>query len=250
MPNINESFLEAINKGYKNYSIHGARSNQKIRPIHGRIGEVLEKMLPKEEGYEIEALGLTDSEGQTPMSNGHMKNTDIRICQNNIIKGFIEVKCAMSSYGKNKQNYQENMIGECAMVKDCLNEDGNEIPVWYMSIIPQHVPNVDNNGKIVSIETFNEEDALSYQKLANSRIGKQVMDVSSTYVIDTGNEEYLKRLKENNETFDISSDDYKNSLKISYSDIDKLYNKKEVKEYITNNFESDMKKFVTLVRNI
>jgi len=119
-----------------------------------------------------------------------------------------------------------------------------------MSIIPQHVPNVDNNGKIVSIETFNEEDALSYQKLANSRIGKQVMDVSSTYVIDTGNEEYLKRLKENNETFDISSDDYKNSLKISYSDIDKLYNKKEVKEYITNNFESDMKKFVTLVRNI
>ena len=157
MPNINESFLEAINKGYKNYSIHGARSNQKIRPIHGRIGEVLEKMLPKEEGYEIEALGLTDSEGQTPMSNGHMKNTDIRICQNNVIKGFIEVKCAMSSYGKNKQNYQENMIGECAMVKDCLNEDGNEIPVWYMSIIPQHVPNVDNNGKRPFIFTKTQE---------------------------------------------------------------------------------------------
>jgi hypothetical protein len=71
-----ESFIAAIEESFRMYKKHGARSTEKLKPIHQYIATVLKSIWGS--GFEVHYLG-TDTKELTVAGKHYPKDIDITI---------------------------------------------------------------------------------------------------------------------------------------------------------------------------
>lgn len=128
----NNCLLTHVLSSFKIYLKTSARSNQKLKILHGCIAEDIAQRLGKK--YEVKSLGY--QEGKEAKIQGRYidKNVDIAIVHQQKPIAGIGVKFVMGNYTQNSNNYFENMLGETANIR-C-----NGIAYFQIFIIPEHLP--------------------------------------------------------------------------------------------------------------
>ena len=159
----NLEFLTTLKKSFLKYLETGARSNEKLKILHGAAAtDILEKLnVNSRENYSVFSLGYGKNKEQKITGRYIDKSVDITVCKNNLPVAGIAVKFVMSNYMQNSNNYFENMLGETANIR-CGN-----IPYFQIFIIPDKVPYFDINKKISKWESINSHNLKKYIKLSN-----------------------------------------------------------------------------------
>lgn len=164
MPNVNCAFLDKVKESFRLYLDTGARSNEKLKPIHSFIADALKQKLNDPE-LTLCSLRPGQRGGEKSVAGRYMdKNVDIAVCRGENVLGAIGFKFVMSNYKQNSNNYFENMLGETANIR-C-----NRIPYFQVLVLLKELPYYDNNGKITRVEHINEHNLHKYIKLSEDNI--------------------------------------------------------------------------------
>lgn len=245
---FNNYLLKNIYNTTENYSKFGARSNKKVFPLHGAIAKSLSSIFKEKDGYKIESFGYTNKEGKCPTLYGDEKDIDIKISKNDIPIACIMVKYICSSYTKNAKNYLETMQGETASLRTIKNENGNNIIVWQILVLPEYIPNYNSKNICTGIEKIDEKKINKYVKVCNAdKKQYSTPNLTSVYLINTNNLEYLEDHKSSKKKVDIKDCDYIRNIHISYSNIDDKDYSEETKEFLKKDFGSDLEQFSNLI---
>ena len=175
----NEAFLSAINSSFQAYLKTGARSNEKLKVLHGFIAGALSEKLGQD--FKIASLGWGEGKEQIIKGRYINKNVDIVVSRGDNVVAGIAVKFVMSNYAQNSNNYFENMLGETANIR-C-----NGIPYFQVLILTQNAPYFENNGTISKIEEITENNLRKYHVLSadNSDLYFHSPDKTLLYVVKT-----------------------------------------------------------------
>lgn len=173
---------ESLIESQKRYYTDGPRSNKKLIPPHQWIKETLKKHLGDD--YEFYAKGENntkyDKEYKVP-GKLYEKIEDITIIKNEKILGVVSFKFVGSNYKQNKNNYFENLIGEC------FNIQSAGIPFCYVFVLKEKIPYFNQDKTFKKYEHLNAQDFFKYIKLnsldENDAVPKKmslmIMDVFS-----------------------------------------------------------------------
>lgn len=155
----NEDFLKIISDSFVEFLKTSARSNRKLKILHGAIANDIKNRLGSE--YTIHSLGYGN--GKEAKINGRYidKIVDIVISKNENNLAGIGVKFVMNNYSQNSNNYFENMLGETANIR------ANKKKYFQIFIIPEKIPYYDNKGKIKKWEQITSHNVDKYIKLSN-----------------------------------------------------------------------------------
>ncbi|TPE58060.1 hypothetical protein FJO69_00420 [[Mycoplasma] falconis] len=158
---MTKEFLEVVKDSFFAYLNSGARSNQKLKSLHSKIGEdILFKINQlsqnKEDKYKIVSINENSSEEYLLHGRYIDKKIDIAILKNNNFIACISVKFFMSNIKQNKNNYFENMLGETANVRT------QNYKYFQFILMPISVPYFDKNKNIKKWEHVNESDLGKY----------------------------------------------------------------------------------------
>ncbi len=161
----------ALQQSYTNYLHSGARSTEKLLPLHKFLGAQFKSI---HNGAQIVTkLGDLDGELKAPGAY-YPKNVDIaavtggltRISNKSFavqdidqILGILGVKFVSSNFKQNANNYFENMMGETA------NIQAKGIPYSHFIAVPIEIPYFNNQGQITRLETLSEGDLKKYVTL-------------------------------------------------------------------------------------
>jgi hypothetical protein len=153
--------LEAYIKAYANF---GARSSEKLKPVHGELATRIEreyKSLGKL-NFSISALGHEKSNKEISVPGVfYNKNSDITILdKNGKPVGIIAAKFPISNFAQNANNYFEGMLGETANLRL------NKIVVAHAILLPYKLPYY-KNAKAESDKVISK-----IEKIANKHIDK------------------------------------------------------------------------------
>jgi hypothetical protein len=176
----NRGFLDVLKASFLKYLETGARSNKKLKILHGGISrdlsEKLEAANDSEALYSIASLGFGD--GKERKINGRYvdKNIDITISKNGNPVAGIAVKYVMSNYKQNSNNYFEGMLGETANIR-C-----KRIPYFQIFVIPDKIPYFDKSGDITNWECIDEQNLKKYIMLSNDNIDTFLHSPNKTLV--------------------------------------------------------------------
>ncbi len=155
---LNKNFLKALTNSFQTYLKTGARSNEKLKILHGRIANDINSILGKD--YKIHSLGFAEGKEIKIQGRYINKAVDLTIKHREKIIAGIAVKFVMSNYSQNSNNYFENMLGETANIK-CA-----KIPYFQILILPNELPYYKNNGEISKIEKITETNLKKYVVLS------------------------------------------------------------------------------------
>lgn len=155
----NEDFLNVISKSFIEFLNTSARSNKKLKILHGAIAEDIEKKLGS--NYTIYSLGCGN--GKEVKINGRYmdKTVDIAIYKDKKDLGAIGVKFVMNNYSQNSNNYFENMLGETANIR------ANKKKYFQIIVLPEELPYYDKSGDITHWEKITNHNIDKYIKLSN-----------------------------------------------------------------------------------
>jgi len=111
----NGDFLKIISDSFVEFLKTSARSNRKLKILHGAIANDIKNRLGSE--YTIHSLGYGN--GKEAKINGRYidKIVDIVISKNENNLAGIGIKFVMNNYSQNSNNYFENMLGETANIR-------------------------------------------------------------------------------------------------------------------------------------
>jgi len=164
----NSQFLNVLKHSFMKYLDTGARSNEKLKILHGAISEDLSAKLQAGKDtmatYSVASLGFkTGREGRV---KGRYvdKTVDITVSKDGLPISSVAVKFVMSNYMQNSNNYFENMLGETANIR-C-----NGIPYFQIFVIPDKVPYFDISRKITKWESINDHNLEKYITLSKDNI--------------------------------------------------------------------------------
>ncbi|RXJ69301.1 hypothetical protein CRV08_04640 [Halarcobacter ebronensis] len=223
-------FLSKIEESYLSY-LDNARSVNKIIPIHSFISEAVQFLLGdsyivKSHGYD---LSNEKSYNEIKVKGKYYsKDVDIAVMKNGNVLGAIGLKFICSNYLQNANNYFEGMLGETANLRLENNIYSQLI------ILPEYVPYFYNNKVCSKIEEIKDAHIEKYIKLMEDRkTFYHRPDTLSLVLIDTGNKRFLNEMKENKIPLNTSSNEYKDSVNITYSD---LYNNEAIEKERTKQF--------------
>lgn len=177
-------FLQALSQSFKNYLEYGARSTEKLKPIHLFLAQTLQDIFG--EGYEIHY----DSDAINPKivytrnykgkkkgepkgepfkelkvtGKYYDKNVDVAITKDGNPVFCLGIKFVTSNYEQNSNNYFEAMLGET------LNLQGNSILYAHLTIFRKHTPyykksNKGETKKLKKIETVAFDKLKKYVEL-------------------------------------------------------------------------------------
>jgi hypothetical protein len=155
-------FLKALSQSFENYLRFGARSKEKLKPMHTFLAETLQTIFG--ENYGVFYLG-EESRELTVEGKYYPKNIDITITYNKQPVFCLGVKFITSNYKQNANNYFESMVGET------VNIQGQTIPYAQVIVFryetPYYKKNLDDQkDKIPSkIEVINQKDISKYVNL-------------------------------------------------------------------------------------
>ena len=171
----NYEFLEVLKKSFLVYLTTGARSNEKLKVLHGAISaDVNDRLCDRK--YTVSSLGY--GAGKEKNINGRYidKAVDITISEKGKAIAGIAVKFVMSNYSQNSNNYFENMLGETANIRSA------QIPYFQVFVIPDKMPYFDKSGDITKWETITTHNLDKYIKLSNDNIDNYMHTPNKTLV--------------------------------------------------------------------
>lgn len=177
---IYNSIEEALQESRSILLNSSNRSNEKLYPLHGYVGQsILDQLLLEEDGdaYGIDGLSMpiSSKDKQTETINGKLyfkgkekkikaryydKKTDLLVYKNKIDLMPIFLKSVVSNYKQNSHNYFDNMLGESV---SSLNAG---MPVAQVFFCPHKVPYYDKGHTMVRMETISKKDLDPYVKLS------------------------------------------------------------------------------------
>jgi len=176
----NSHFLDVIKASFMKYLEYGARSNEKLKILHGAISDDLMVRIKKantmDDTYSINSLG--HGLGQEKKISGRYmdKAIDITINKNGEPAAGIGVKFVMSNYQQNSNNYFENMLGETANIR-CA-----DMPYFQILIIPDIMPYFDKENKITKWERVNKYNLEKYIILSQDNVEQYLHTPNKTLI--------------------------------------------------------------------
>ena len=167
-PNLYAGLYNAIRDSYFNYLRFGDRSEKKLKPLHGWIGNTISSFIPKER-YDV--YFLNGKEVQTECEY-YKKMIDVAIVKKDVkvikikrvfytpeIEMAISIKFITSNFKQNANNYFENLLGECANLR------ARGIKFGHFVIFRDRMPYFESNKKIKRWEILEDRDINKYIKL-------------------------------------------------------------------------------------
>ncbi|MBQ9978336.1 MAG: hypothetical protein IJP20_00920 [Clostridia bacterium] len=171
----NYEFLEVLKQSFLVYLRTGARSNEKLKVLHGAISKDIHNRL-NDRQYAISSLGYGAGKEKTIDGKYINKAVDITISEKGKAIAGIAVKFVMSNYSQNSNNYFENMLGETANIRSA------QIPYFQIFVIPDIIPYFDRSGNITKWETISAHNLDKYIKLSYDNIDNYMHTPNKTLV--------------------------------------------------------------------
>lgn len=188
-----DSFLQALSKAFSVYNTFGARSTEKLLPIHLWFAEVIARTLGA--GYSVRSLGK-DGEVKLP-GKYYSKALDISVLKGEKVIATISFKFVTSNYKQNSNNYFENLLGETANIRRV------NVGFAHFLVLRGHTPYYDKNkgnlrGQETKIEVLKENDLSKYVKLFHDVDFPHKPDVLGMAIVDFTSDgaAYLNNLEE------------------------------------------------------
>lgn len=155
------------------YATSGARSTDKLLPVHGKIAKDIARELSLQSmGYAVSAFGYSANgeKGKEISVPGllYNKNSDITILEGAKPRGIIAAKFPVSNFAQNANNYFEGMMGETANLRL------GGLAVGHVILLPYQMPYYKNAGseqdkEISKIEKIANHQIDKYRKLVESK---------------------------------------------------------------------------------
>jgi len=151
-------FIASITESFAKYKKYGARSTQKLYPIHKYITDILKQIWDNK--YEYFFMGEDSKEAKVG-GKYYPKDVDIAIFKDGEAIFCLGIKFITSNYKQNTNNYFENMMGETA------NIQSNQIPYAHLIIMRYETPYYKKNDSTTSkkIEIISKKDIQKYLNL-------------------------------------------------------------------------------------
>lgn len=174
----NQEFLVTISKSLIKFLNTHARSNEKLKILHGSIAADLSKKLSNE--FSIKSLGFKEGKEGTIKGKYNDKNVDILLLKKSRMIGAIAVKFVMNNYSQNSNNYFENMIGETANIRS------SGFSYYQVLVIPSEIPYFEKNGVIKKWENVSDQQIEKYILLQSENISqiKHAPNKLLFYIVD------------------------------------------------------------------
>ena len=142
-------FLQQLKLSMNEYFENGSRSNLRLERLTLYIVTILQNIFDDDIKYQIK------TEYNIPSFNSSLKKRcDIVVLYDDIPVYIFPIKFPMSNYKQNKNNYWENLCGECIQIK-MINLHVKIIPI---NIIFNHVPYITSNNIIKKFESISYEN--------------------------------------------------------------------------------------------
>ncbi|MDR0906418.1 MAG: SAM-dependent methyltransferase [Oscillospiraceae bacterium] len=222
----NTRFLEVLKKSFLKYLNTSARSNEKLKILHGAIAENIASRLNADGGnYTIASLDYGEGKEGTIKGRYIDKKVDITISDNGKPVAGIAVKYVMSNYSQNSNNYFENMLGETANIR--LN--GNQY--FQVFVIPDKVPYFNKARQITKWEEISTHNLQKYITLSNDSIEENMHTPNKTlfFIVNISGDEppqyntyddYRAYYTKNNFTMKLSEKTFPFGDAVVYNDYD------------------------------
>ena len=172
---ISHRFLEAVQGSYQAYLKHGARSNEKLKVLHGWIIEEIGKELGDE--YTISGLTHKSSSEKSVEGMYYSKKVDLLVARDNQHLGVISIKFVQSNYKQNKNNYFEQQLGETANLRS------NDIVFGHVIIFTEPIPYYKRDKSISHFEHVSDEVIERYSKLVTDHRYPHIPDVQALCIV-------------------------------------------------------------------
>lgn len=155
----NKEFNKILKESFCTYLITSARSNEKLKILHGFIANKLKNSFNNEN---ILVHSINKDGGQEKKMNGLFMNkkVDIVISKNNKDICGIAIKFVMSNYFQNSNNYFENMLGETSNIR------GAGYEYFQIFIIDSKIPYFKQNKNINRWENININNLNKYKSMS------------------------------------------------------------------------------------
>jgi hypothetical protein len=192
MEELNAGFLRKLDDAFHIYLTAGARSNEKLKPVHSFISDSLQKILDDEE-LSFHSLRSDSRGGEKVVVGRYMeKQVDIAVCRAGKPLVAVGFKFVMSNYKQNSNNYFENMLGETANLR-CT-----KIPYFQILVLLETLPYYKNDGKIGRLEKVNEHNLSKYIALSrdNENLYFHTPTKTLLYIVKLPENDNLKDKKE------------------------------------------------------
>ena len=152
-------FISAVKKSFQKYKEFGARSPEKLKPIHAFFAATLKDIFGG--NYEYHYIGSDNGEMKID-GKYYPKDIDITISKNGNPIFCLGIKFITSNYKQNANNYFECMMGETANIQ----ARGN-LPYAQLIILRQKTPYYKKNETEIpsKIEVINDKDIQKYLNL-------------------------------------------------------------------------------------
>jgi len=158
----NLQFLDVLRLSYYKYLETGARSNEKLKILHGAIAADLANKLGEE--HSILSLGYNSGKEGRVKGRYMDKNVDITISKKDKAVAAIGIKFVMSNYAQNANNLFENMLGETANIRS------NNIPYFQILVLPDRMPYFKSDKSIKHWEILDDKRLQKYIALSQDNI--------------------------------------------------------------------------------
>ncbi|MDR1848095.1 MAG: hypothetical protein LBR17_08300 [Bacteroidales bacterium] len=109
-----KEFITAIEESFKMYKLYGARSTQKLKPLHLYVAKMMSEIWGKD--FDIHCIGENNHELNVE-GKYYPKDIDITVTDNGKPVFCLGIKFVTSNYKQNANNYFENMMGETANIQ-------------------------------------------------------------------------------------------------------------------------------------
>ncbi len=152
-----DRFLAAMQESYRMVQLHGTRSNQKTRVLHGWV----QNELGRELGVDYTFTGQSPESTREANVGGmyYGKDVDVLITRDEQALGVISIKFVISNYWQNSVNYFEQQIGETANLRRRNIVYGN------LFCVTNPIPYKNRAGEITRRETIRDHDIQRYSRL-------------------------------------------------------------------------------------
>ena len=210
MTRIEKEFIDALNKYYRIYMRRGARSPNKLKPVHSFIAKHIDEVLnDNEERYKIYSLGFDEGKEYSIDGRYYPKKEDVVVLDENdqpILA--VSFRFVVSNYFQNANNYFENLIGEIANIKS------KNIYFGHILVLRAETPYYDENGKLKRIEELDQEHLEKYLNLMYDDEYPYNPDILSIFIVKNKNTNSFKKANLNKLNID---DEIKNVLETDLS---------------------------------
>jgi hypothetical protein len=188
-------FIKAVGAAFKAYKDFGARSTEKLKPLHKYIANILAAIWGG--NYRIHFLGDENKE-LTVDGKYYPKDIDVAVTKSETPVFCLGIKFVTSNYKQNANNYFENMMGETANIQAMGN-----LPYAQLLILRHETPYYSKNETETprKIEIINDKDIAKYVKLIFDNRQAHRPDYLGIQLIDIDEETEQVKATDINQSF-------------------------------------------------